>query len=148
MRPHVPMPFIRIGGRASHRPPLVAKIQADASFNLNRPLDSMAAYILRTASGRATYRDTVQLGRVLNSTEAEWAGVAAAVEVAINMNEMAVELENDNLSVIHQLMLDTWPRHKYARYYHRKIRDNAAQMEWLAVRWIPREVNAADLLLR
>ena len=142
------MMFIRIGGRATCRPPLVARLQTDATFNHRHPLDSTGACILQTATYKATYRERFPLGRMVNSTEAEWAAVDAALTFALEKDELAVELENDNLSVISQLMRDSYPKQIYARYYHKKIRAQADHMEWLSVRWIPRETNVADLLLR
>ncbi len=128
-------------------PPLFALAQVDASYR-HRPKQVKIAYILTTADGAATYRhkDTIT---AVSATEAEWAAVAAGLQAALEKGEFSVGIENDCLSVIHSLITpDMKPRQEYARYYRAKIAGLAAQSMWTGVRWIPRERNAADILMR
>ncbi len=140
-------PFTRIGGRMLMPPPLFALAQVDASYR-HRPKQVKIAYILTTADGAATYRHK-EATTAVSATEAEWAAVAAGLQAALEKGEFSVGIENDCLSVIHSLITpDMKPRQEYARYYKAKIAGLAAQSMWTGVRWIPRERNAADLLMR
>ncbi len=128
-------------------PPLFALAQVDASYR-HRPKQVKIAYILTTADGTATYRHK-DIVTAVSATEAEWAAVAAGLQAALEKGEFSVGIENDCLSVIHSLITpDMKPRQEYARYYRAKIAGLAAQSMWTGVRWIPRERNAADLLMR
>ena len=140
-------PFTRIGGRMIMPPPLFALAQVDASFH-HKPRKAKTAYILTTADGSATYKHTAPV-TAISSTEAEWAAVAAGLQAALEKGELSVGIENDCLSVIHSLITpDMKPRQEYARYYRAKIAGLSAQSMWTGVRWIPRERNEADLLMR
>ncbi len=128
-------------------PPLFALAQVDASYR-HRPKQVKIAYILTTADGTATYRHNESITAV-SATEAEWAAVAAGLQAALEKGEFSVGVENDCLSVIHSLITpDMKPRQEYARYYRAKIAGLTAQSMWTGVRWIPREQNAADRLMR
>ena len=128
-------------------PPLFALAQVDASFHA-RPRKAKTAYILTTADGSATYRHS-QAVTAVSATEAEWAAVAAGLQAALEKGEFSVGIENDCLSVIHCLITpDMKPRPEYARYYRAKIAGLSAQSMWTGVRWIPREINEADKLMR
>jgi hypothetical protein len=144
-----PMPFVKIAGKSVYRPPIMAHLQVDASYKHHMPDATRCGLILKSASRRLIYQEVLQLGRVQNATEAEWAGLHAAVEFAVEQNELTVEAENDNLGVISVLITRNYPtRHKYANYYYKRIFELGSQMEWLGVRWIPRSINYADDLLR
>jgi hypothetical protein len=144
-----PMPFVKIAGKSVYRPPIMAHLQVDASYKHHIPDATMCGLILKSANRRLIYQEVLQLGRVQNATEAEWAGLHAAVEFAVEQNELTVEAENDNLGVISVLITRNYPtRHKYANYYYKRIVELGSQMEWLGVRWIPRSINYADDLLR
>jgi ribonuclease HI len=140
-------PFTRIGGRMLMPPPLFALAQVDASYR-HRPKQVKVAYILTTADGSATYKHSTAI-TASSPTEAEWVAVATGLQAALEKGEFAVGIENDCLSVIHSLTNpDVKVRQEYARYYKAKIAGLAAQSAWTGVRWIPRERNDADLLMR
>jgi ribonuclease HI len=82
----------------------------------------------------------------VSATEAEWASVAAGLEFALDFNETAIHIENDNQTVISGLLRADKPRMEYARYYKNRIMRLARYAEWVGVRWIPRKFNTADAL--
>ena len=136
------MPYVRIGGRQTARPPIVAKVQTDGSYT--RRLQRIAAILTKPSH---SIRTEVMELRTQNSTETEWASIAMGLHLALQNGEGAVGLENDNLSVIHSLMFDRKPlTHDYARHYRNEIFQIANKAEWAGVRWIPREINRADEL--
>lgn len=141
------MPYVRIGGKLSYPPPLIARVQTDGSYTRSRG-GARIAYILRTASGKATYTDTDTI-KALNSTETEWASVAFGLTATLEQAELAVGIENDCLGVIHGLVFpDTPLKHAYARHWRTTILELAAETHWTGIRWIPREYNDADGLMR
>jgi len=144
-----PMEFVKVAGRSIYRPPVIARMQVDASYRHHIPEMTKCGLILKSADRSLIYQQTILLGKVKNATEAEWAGLYAAIQFAIEHNELTLEAENDNLGVISVLITRNYPtRHSYANYYYRKIMELGGDMEWLGLRWIPRDLNVADSLLR
>jgi ribonuclease HI len=80
----------------------------------------------------------------VSATEAEWASVAAGLEFALEHNETAVCIENDNQSVVEGLLKKERNRMEYARYYKNRIEFLTREANWVGVRWIPRKFNRAD----
>jgi ribonuclease HI len=143
------MPFIRIGGKALFRPVMCAHLQCDGSFRMLAPHATRTAWILHSADERLVYREVKIVGRAESSTEAEWASVYEGVDFALGKGETALEVENDCLAVFSGLTVQhAVLKQSYARYYARKIQRLANESEWMAVRWIPRELNLADKLFR
>ena len=134
------MPFVRIGGNLSFPPPICTRIQTDGSY---RRGDARIAAILDTGNTRIQRMRSI---RAESSTETEWASIAYGLQLALKHGHDALEIENDNLGVIHALIHQQPLRHDYARYYAEKIREHAADTVWTGVRWIPRELNDADSL--
>jgi hypothetical protein len=144
-----PMSFVKIAGKSIYRPPIIAHLQVDASYRHHAPDLTKCGLILKSGNRRLIYQEIIQLGKVKNATEAEWAGLYSAIYYALGQNELAIEAENDNLGVISTLITKNYPtRHSYANYYYRKIMELGSETEWLGLRWIPRRVNYADALLR
>jgi hypothetical protein len=139
------MPYSRIGGHLTFPPPLIARAQVDGSFG--RSGGSRIAAILTSDTGDAAFRSTRPI-KALNSTETEWAAVALGLELALQHNQTAIGIENDCLGVIQGLIFPTELKHAYARHWRSQILNLAAETHWTGVRWIPREVNGADALLR
>jgi hypothetical protein len=138
------MPYSRIGGHLTFPPPLVARAQVDGSFGRN---GGRIAAILTSDTGDAAFRSTRPI-KALNSTETEWAAVALGLELALQHDQTAVGIENDCLGVIHGLIFPMELKHAYARHWRSMIQKLASQTHWTGVRWIPREINNADGLLR
>ena len=139
---------MRIGGRASYMPPILAQLQVDGSYKQGYGHGRIAIK-MTNAAHNSIYQFTKNLYSVESSTETEWAAVYHGIEFALEKNEPAMTLENDCLSVIYHLYpWNTLPRKEYARYYRHKIYELADQADWVSVRWIPRAYNKADELFR
>jgi hypothetical protein len=59
----------------------------------------------------------------------------------------AVELENDNLGVIRAIK-EGRAKNGIECFYLYAIMEQVSEMEWVSVRWIPRELNRADRLFK
>ena len=136
--------YTRVAGRRPHMPVYYAVVQTHGSYYGNTNWTRVAALMKpsmrhQVASMVRTIKDTV------SSSEAEWASVTAGLEFALEQGEESVALENDNLHVIHSLVVPGVElRHSYAKYHKQRILRLAEHMEWLGARWIPRERNMAD----
>lgn len=133
--------------RAAPRPPKVALVQTDGSFSTQFTEISRTAVILRTPDALEyslvdTYMDH------WNSSEAEWASVLNGIQFALKKDQGAIELENDCMPVIKHLIHKKAPLKSYLAYYYSQIYKEAKTMEYLGIRWIPRELNKADDLFR
>ena len=89
-------PFIRISG-ALHRPPYVARVQTDGSF---KPTMSRTSAVLFTSYDWKGALLRYDAGFHKNSTEAEWESICIGLQYSIYREEMALQLENDNLGII------------------------------------------------
>jgi ribonuclease HI len=129
------------------RPPRVAAVQTDGSFSTQFVDMSRTAVLLRTTdyveySLVDTYNDH------WNSTESEWASVINGIRFALKKDQGSVELENDCLPVVKHLIFKRPPAKSYLADYYSAIFKEAKAMEYLGIRWIPRELNKADGLFR
>lgn len=138
------MPFARIGGRMIFPPPVTTRVQTDGSYKAG--VARVAATI--TTRDQTTFR-LLATAAVENSTEAEWASVYFGLQQALQKQQDAIEIENDNLGVINGLIHTNTPlRQNYARHFRSRILDLTSETAWTGIRWIPREINAADELFR
>jgi hypothetical protein len=140
-----PTPFT--GLTTLQRPSKVALVQTDGSFSSQYPEISRSAVILRTKDGIDyslvdTYTDH------WNSHETEWVSVLNGIRFALKKDQGSVELENDCLPVIKHLINKRVPLKSYLADYYSQIFKEARVMEYLGIRWIPRELNKADELFR
>jgi len=138
-----PQPFTALTG--SIRPPKVALVQTDGSFSTKYPDMARSAVVLRTRDGIDfslidTYTDH------WNSHETEWVSVLNGIRFALKKDQGSVELENDCLPVIKHLIHKRKPLKSYLADYYLQIFKEAKDMEYLSIRWIPRELNRADNL--
>jgi hypothetical protein len=145
---HARMPYIRIGGSTVFQPPLIAQLQTDGSFSQARQPRGRAAAYLETAAQNMIYKQLWEVQDAINSTETEWASVAFGLKFALENDESCVGIENDNFGVIAALIHKSKLRHEYARYYRNTIVDLSKYSEWIGLRWIPRQFNKADKILR
>jgi ribonuclease HI len=136
-------PFHRLAGVI--RPALVAHVQTDGSYHHAQRL-SRTAVILR-ADDEWRLMKTYLEGEHANSTESEWASVLDGIQFSIAKDQGALELENDNQGVIEALVRRR-AKKEVERYYLHTILEESADLEWLGIRWIPRELNRADTLFR
>jgi len=146
------MPFRQIGGiRKSlinniYKHPSMTFAQTDGSFFAHSRKGAVAA-LLRYPDNRVQgFR--YPLEKIVSSTEAEWASIYFGFELAKRNGQGFVALENDCLGVIRNIIFNSPGTHEYARYYHEKIWETVNDTEWCGIRWIPRELNQADKLLR
>ena len=132
---------------SNHRPPYTARVQTDGSFGMRYEPISRTAVILTDSSGiRHSLCKTYFDHR--NSTESEWCSVLDGFNYCLKKDEGAVELENDNLGVMMSLIQRNPPRHGYLADYYAMIRRQLTHLEYVGVRWIPRQLNKADGLFR
>lgn len=138
------MPFVRIAGAQTAKPLLVARVQTDGSFGSRK--GARVAAIVEFANRSNSSRGMTHLeGGAVSSTETEWASLLYGLRLALECNQDAIGLENDNLGVVHGLAFPRKPlRHEYAQHYRNEILTLAAETEWTGVRWIPRAANRAD----
>jgi ribonuclease HI len=138
-------PYLRIAGTTLLKPPQMALVQTDGSFYHRVPL-SRTAVILQAEDEWSLLKSYTE-GEHKNSTESEWASILDGLVFSKSKDQGAVELENDNLGVINSLKTMK-SKKDMDRYYLHAIMKEAKAMEWVAVRWIPREQNMADRLFR
>ena len=129
------------------RPPKVAQVQTDGSFSLEFKEMSRTAVILKTRDG-IDYSLFDSYTDHWNSTESEWCSVLNGIRFALKKDQGSVELENDCLPVIKHLTHRRAPMKSYLAEYYSQIFKEAKTMEYLGIRWIPREFNRADDLFR
>ena len=142
---HLMRSFVRIGGGPCVAPPLLsALVQTDGSFG--SPLCGNRIANVLTSSNRLSTWNQCKIVNAVSATEAEWASVAAGLEFALEHNETAICVENDNQSVVEGLLKKERNRMEYARYYKNQILNLTRHANWVGVRWIPRKFNAADAL--
>ena len=138
------MPYVRIGGRATYRPPILTKVQTDGSYT--RRLQRIAAVVTKP---NQSLQKEIRTIRVESSVEAEWASIVMGLQLAQQHSDGVIGVENDMLGIIHALMFAEKPMmHEYARHCRNEFYKFAEMSEWVGVRWIPREINRADELFR
>jgi hypothetical protein len=133
--------------RAGPRPSKVALVQTDGSFSAEFAEMSRTAVLLKTTS-HETYSLVDTYTDHWNSMESEWASVLNGVQFALKKDQGSVELENDCLPVIKHLIFRKPPAKSYLADYYAAVFKEAKKMEYLGVRWIPRELNRADDFFR
>ena len=136
-------PFHRLAGVI--RPAAVARVQTDGSYQHALRL-SRTAVILRADDEWRLMKTYIE-GEHANSTESEWASVLDGIQFSIAKDQGALELENDNQGVI-EALIRRRAKKEVERYYLHTILEESADLEWLGIRWIPRELNRADTLFR
>jgi hypothetical protein len=68
--------------------------------------------------------------------------------ICAKKDQSSVELENDCLPVIKHLINRRPPAKSYLIEYYSAIFKEVKHMEYISIRWIPRELNKADNLFR
>lgn len=129
------------------RPPKVALVQTDGSFSSQYVEMSRTAVLLKCPDALEyslvdTYSDHI------SSTESEWASVLNGIRFALKKDQGSVELENDCMPVMKHLIFRKAPAKSYLADYYAAVLKEARPMEYLGVRWIPRELNKADDFFR
>ena len=119
-------------------------LQTDGSFNHDLQM-SRTACILDSKEGDLTLSKTYFDHE--SPMEAEWCSIVDGIKFAIKKGQGSIDLENDNLGVINHIIGTKKPPKIYYDYYlqvFKEIRD----LDYIGIRWIPREMNRADDLFR
>jgi hypothetical protein len=139
-----PTHFVALS-RSLIKPKNVGHIQTDGSFGSSNI--SRTAVILNTREN-VNYKLMNTYFDHKNSAESEWCSILNGIKYSIDKDEGSVELENDCLPVIQHLIRKSAPRKGYLQEYYYLILKEVKNMDYLAIRWIPREMNRADDLFR
>ena len=129
------------------RPPRAALVQTDGSFSKKYVKMSRTAVIL-TTHDKIDYKLVNTYTDHWNSMESEWCSVLNGIRYAQKKDQGSVELENDCLQVVKHLIHKRPPMKGYLAAYYTSILKEIKNMEYLGIRWIPRELNRADDLFR
>jgi len=141
-----PTSFLPLGQRII-KPPRTALVQTDGSFSKQYVEMSRTAVIL-TTHDKIDYSIINKYSDHWNSTESEWCSVLNGIRYAQKKDQGSIELENDCLQVIKHLIHKQPPAKSYLANYYRSILKETKNMEYIGIRWIPREFNRADDLFR
>ena len=129
------------------RPPMVALLQTNGSFGAKfQPLSRTASLLITPKGNLYTYSKTYD--NHTDSFESEWCSVLDGIQYAIRKGQRAIELENDNMSVIRSLVSQQEPRRPHFAVYFEEINRCAEGLDYLSVRWIPRRLNRAHDIFR
>jgi len=128
-------------------PTIYAHLQTDGSYKSHKI--AKIGFYLKTINGdihTSSYKITAQ-----SSIETEWASILGGIEFSEEYNQECVFVENDCLSIIsffspHAKKLP--PLGTPARYYYDEICRVSNEFGYVGLRWIPRELNKADQVLR
>jgi hypothetical protein len=141
-----PGPFVQLSATALLKAAAVTRVQTDGSFSPKNYCISRTAVIIVKPDGiRHTLCTTYFDHR--NSTESEWRSVMDGIDYSIKNKATTIKLENDNLGVINSIIDKKKPPSIYSDYYFH-ILDMVKTLDWIAIRWIPRQLNKADKLFR
>jgi hypothetical protein len=135
-----PTRFVTLS-RSLIKPDKIAHLQTDGSFSSSNI--SRTAVILSTREN-VNYKLMNTYFDHKNSSESEWCSILNGIKYSIHKDEGCAELENDCLPVIQHLINKRVPRKGYLQEYYNLILNEAKNMDYLAIRWIPREMNRAD----
>jgi ribonuclease HI len=136
-----PMNFV--GLKRGSRPPTVGHIQTDGSFSSI----SRTAVILRTKN----HEDYTLCKTYFNhkhSMESEWCSILDGIQYAIKKDEGSIELENDCMPVVKSIIQKKIPNNSLLAFYYTAVFNEIRDLEYIGIRWIPRELNKADELFR
>ena len=141
-----PMNLVRIGGTMTNPLPVMAHLQTDGSFLLKQKKGRCAALLEKT-NQKTILKQKWDLN-VSNSTQSEWMSIEHGILFAFENNEECLAIENDNLGVVSALSGCRWLSNEWEKHCYHRIQALAKQSVWTGIRWIPRELNKADQILR
>lgn len=140
----------------SFPPPVCSHLQTDGSFktwNRNSPNSkknlARIGFYLQTVDGNVHtnfYEIDAQ-----TSTDTEWASILGGIKFSGEYNQDSIYVENDCLSVISFFSPHSSKCPKNgtaARHYYEEICRVSNEFAYVGLRWIPRELNRADQVLR
>jgi ribonuclease HI len=145
MSSHLLKRFSLLSSKVSIKPNSLGLVQTDGSFRYTDRI-SRTACLLKDEG--ETYRSVKTYFNHVNSYESEWASVLDGIRMSQDYTIGCLQLENDNLSVIHCLVNERKPSQAYAAKYYNDVRAAVKDMDWMEIRWISRKYNKADALFR
>jgi hypothetical protein len=125
------------------RPLRTALLQTDGSFRTDLNL-SRTACILTVET--VDYKRMASYFDHRSHIESEWCSILDGLYFAASNDQGSVDLENDNQAVVNCILRGRTP-YRYADYFW-AIRDSINTMDYVGLRWIPRELNKSDELFR
>ena len=139
-------PFFRIASKTLNKPPIYT-IQTDGLFHQRLQISRTAVLTITKPPYErvATYYDHKNL------YESDWVSILDGLKLAHSLDMGGVQVENDNLAVINVLMADEepeWSNQMNIREHFYEVKKLANEFDWVEVRWIPRELNYADMLFK
>jgi ribonuclease HI len=140
-----PGKFFTLAKSSVIMPDELSHLQTDGSFRYNDRISRTAALLLHEGE---RYTSVKTYFKHVNSHESEWSSILDGILMAKTNEAGAIKLENDNLSVINSLIYKRTPTQEYAKHYYFSVLQEAKNMEWLDIRWIPRKLNKSDGLFR
>lgn len=137
-----PTKFVAL--KKTAKPLSAVLLQTDGSFNHQMQI-SRTASILQSRQGELTLSKTYM--DHVSSTEAEWCSILDGLKFAVKKDEGSVEVENDNLGIVDHIIGSKKPPRLFMEYYLQIFRE-VRGLDYVGIRWIPREMNRADDLFR
>ena len=80
--------------------------------------------------------------------ESEWCSILDGIRYAIQRDEGSIELENDCLPIVRSITRRKIPTNSLLANYYTAVFKEIRELDYLGIRWIPRELNKADELFR
>ena len=145
MSTHLLKRFTLLGSKVSIKPSVVGLLQTDGSFRYTDRI-SRTACLLKDEG--EVYKSVKTYFQHQNSYESEWASILDGIQMSQDYQVGSIQVENDNLSVIHCLVNGRKPSQGYVAKYYTDVLAAVKDMDWLEIRWIPRKYNKADGLFR
>jgi len=136
-------PSVFVALKNVSRPQTTVLLQTDGSFSHSYQM-SRTACILNSRNGELTLSKTYMDHD--SSTESEWCSILDGIQFAVKKDEGSIDLENDNLGVVRHIVGKRPPR-LFSDYYS-QIMKEVKGLDYIGIRWIPRELNHADNLFR
>jgi len=123
-------------------PATTVLLQTDGSFNHQIKM-SRTACILDAKEGELTLSKTYFDHQ--SSTESEWCSIVDGIKFAVKKDEGSIHLENDNLGIVNHIIGLKRPPRLFMDYYLQVFKEIKG-LDYIGIRWIPREMNKADNL--
>ena len=133
-------PYTRICGRFVHFPAVFSIVQVSCSFRFHQATISR----ILISSSKPILRNTTVIPNVGSKADAEWLGLLAGVQYAVEEGEHAVALEYSNPDVIQGLIIPGTKFYRQSISQHKQqILTAAEPLDWLGARVISSRQNQA-----
>jgi hypothetical protein len=142
-----PLPFLWLGGRLRHQPPLLAICQIQGEIYLRGRSVTQSKGLVAT---RLLKQDTLsveymkELHSVDSPLEADLLAVLFGLRMAERNDEKGVGIETISLPLMKTLLFGSEVGGGSVRHYKARVLEAAAEMEWVGLRWIPQDANEVE----